>query len=196
MACSTCNSGDACGCNSNYKEKDFGSRQVWTTGTVGGPGTNIFVFADPSIEDVATALFQLRRRGRASGDGVRDGDHEARRGVLHSVSCVQRTGVEMAFSRSGAAAAVSRGSSAGGWAASAAGSPEAFRSELVAQRKGDAAGGWFPQETYGVDKIDCNADENNCKALAAAIDEKMDDVETLKEAMAPVQASYKNCTQN
>lgn len=60
MACSTCNADGACGCVSNYKEKDFGTRPMWTLGGANNNGLQTYLLAGSDIEDAAPTLAALQ----------------------------------------------------------------------------------------------------------------------------------------
>ncbi len=59
MACATCSSNGGCGCTSNYKEKDFGTRPMWTLGGANG-GINTWILNGVDIEDVAPTLAAIQ----------------------------------------------------------------------------------------------------------------------------------------
>jgi hypothetical protein len=59
MACATCGTAEACGCTSNYKEKDFGQRVTWTLGGT-SPGAATILLVDETIQGVAPTISQLQ----------------------------------------------------------------------------------------------------------------------------------------
>ena len=59
MACTTCSSDGACGCVSNYKEINFGSRVAWTLGGAANSGQADIVL-NPAGQAIGPSLSQLQ----------------------------------------------------------------------------------------------------------------------------------------
>lgn len=59
MACTTCSEAGGCGCISNYKERDFGVRPVWTPGAAAGASSTL-ILEDSTLAPVAPTLDQVQ----------------------------------------------------------------------------------------------------------------------------------------